>query len=296
MKQIKFNGYNNHKIVMYCFDDIKHSKGVVLIIHDLKQSSKNYFSFAKYLNQNDYIVYCTDIRLHGKTAEENNILPIKADYFKDIVNDHYLIIKYLEERYYKLPVILIGNGFCSYIVNRLIEITDNINIAIMSGSGYNASMSLKIIKPFLNLVNYTKLQKKLAKTVEKLVYYSYNKKFENKNWLTNDEKIFNEYLKDTNYKNVLPVNFYTSFFNNIIANDKNINNINKKIKILLISGSNDPVNNKGKNLNIVYNKFTKCEISTTLKIFENMKHNIFEELNKDEVYKYVLTYLNKNIN
>lgn len=295
MKQIKINGYDNHKLVLHCFDDVKKARAVVLIIHDIKQTSKNFYSFAKFLNEHNYIVYVSDLRLHGKTAAENTILPIKTDYFKDIVNDHFIITKLIFERHYNLPLVLLGHGFSSYLVTRMIQIEDIASIAILSGSGYNSSITFKLIKPISNALMLYKSQKNMEKSVEKLIYYSFERKFKDKNWLTSDEKVYEDYLKDETFTKVLPTNFYTSFLNNIVPNDKNLNNINKDTKVLIISGCEDPVSNNCKNLNKVFDQYDAQGIKTTLQTFESMRHNIFEEKNKQRVFDYLVEYLNKNL-
>lgn len=295
MKQLKINGYDNHKLILHCFDDVKKPQAIVLVIHDIKQTSKNFYSLAKFLNEHNFVVYLSDLRLHGKTAAENTILPIKTDYFKDIVNDHFIITKLIFERHKNLPLILLGHGFSSYLVTRMIEIDDNVNIAVLSGSGYNSSLTFKLIKPISNAIMLYKSQKNMEKSVEKLIYYGFERKFKNKNWLTTDEKVYEEYLKDETFLKVLPTNFYTSFLNNIVSNDKNLTNINKETKVLIISGCDDPVSNNCKNLNKLFNQYDLHGLKTTLQTFDGMRHNIFEETNKQRVFQYLVEYLNKNL-
>ncbi len=295
MKLLKINGYNNYKLIISCFDDIKRAKGVIVIIPDLKQTAKNYYALARFLNENHYVVYISDIRLHGKSHQENNQDYVSDDYFKDIVNDHLIITKLTEERHPNLPNILLGHGFSSYIVKRYIEINDGIEAAILSGSGYSQSLTLQIMKYISRLLILNKKNRNSLKFIEKYIYINYEKKFANKNWLTSDEKVFNNYLNDETFARPLPLSLYNSFFNNIVVKDKNLSNISPKTKILIISGDQDPVHYKTKHLTHLYNNFEKAGLNTTMQLFNDMRHNIFEEVNKHEVYKYLLDYLNKNV-
>ena len=60
------------------------------------------------------------------------------------------------------------------------------------------------------------------------------------------------------------------------------------IPILLLSGEKDPVGESGKGVKRVYNMFKKVKISdVTMKLFEDGRHEMLNEINRDEVYKFI---------
>ncbi len=67
------------------------------------------------------------------------------------------------------------------------------------------------------------------------------------------------------------------------------------MSVLFFSGVKDPVGNDGKGVLEVYNKFKKAGVKNiTMKLFTDGRHEMLNELNKDEVYELVLDWINKN--
>jgi alpha-beta hydrolase superfamily lysophospholipase len=74
-----------------------------------------------------------------------------------------------------------------------------------------------------------------------------------------------------------------------------MNKVAEDLAVLIFSGDKDPVGNKGKGPTEVYNKFKKAGIKNiTLKLFADGRHEMLNEINKDEVYQFVLEWINKN--
>ena len=69
----------------------------------------------------------------------------------------------------------------------------------------------------------------------------------------------------------------------------------KETPYLFFSGSMDPVGNYGKGVNEVVDKCKRLNFSNvTCKIFEEGRHEMLNETNKEEVYEYVYSWINKN--
>ena len=56
-------------------------------------------------------------------------------------------------------------------------------------------------------------------------------------------------------------------------------------KVLIIGGSKDPVSNFSKGLISLNNEYRKYGINSRLIIYENMRHEIINEKNNDEVFE-----------
>jgi alpha-beta hydrolase superfamily lysophospholipase len=64
---------------------------------------------------------------------------------------------------------------------------------------------------------------------------------------------------------------------------------------LLLSGEMDPVSNYGKGINNIAQKFNQAKINnTTVKLFEEGRHEMLNEINKLDVYNYIYNWLKKN--
>ena len=65
--------------------------------------------------------------------------------------------------------------------------------------------------------------------------------------------------------------------------------------ILLIGGSKDPVSNFGKGLQSLFEKYKKAGLNVTLKMYEDARHEVLNETNKQEVYTELLNFFKSNI-
>ena len=77
-----------------------------------------------------------------------------------------------------------------------------------------------------------------------------------------------------------------------ISSPKNLERMNKDMPVYFISGDDDPVGEYGKGVLRAYNGFLKAGLSdVTLKLYHGARHEILNEINKQEVYNDVLSWL-----
>ncbi|CCX45977.1 uncharacterized protein BN455_01265 [Firmicutes bacterium CAG:103] len=77
---------------------------------------------------------------------------------------------------------------------------------------------------------------------------------------------------------------------------ENLNKMNKATPVYFMAGDSDPVGNYGEGVKKVYNRFLKvgCK-DVKLKLYKDGRHEMLNELNKDEVYADILDWLNSKI-
>lgn len=295
MKTLKLKGYNEFELSCYIWDNVEKPTGVVQIIHGMQEHAKRYNDFAKYLNSIGLIVFASDLRGHGLTAINNN-LPLgysDGDIFLEIVHDQIILTEYLNNKY-KLPITVFGHSFGSFIAQRyMIENGFKIKNIILCGSTYTNSMLYKSGYVLASLCRFFKGKKAKAKLIEKLSLKSYGKGFDKGNWLTRDYKVWQKYLDDELCGKSFPNNFYWSFFKHARHNYKNLKNIPFYVPILLISGTDDPVMGK-KGIQQLFYKYGIANKKVYLKLYPGARHELLNEINKDEVYKDVSDFVINN--
>jgi alpha-beta hydrolase superfamily lysophospholipase len=117
-----------------------------------------------------------------------------------------------------------------------------------------------------------------------------------KDWLTRDEKVVDEYRANKYCMFRFTINGYRTLFEVIsyIQDDKNIRKIPEELPIYLISGEEDPVGNYGKGVRNIYKKYKKCGIKDiSMKLYPNDRHEILNELDRNEVYTDVLRWISE---
>ena len=73
---------------------------------------------------------------------------------------------------------------------------------------------------------------------------------------------------------------------------KNIRRMRKDLPVFFISGDKDPVGENGKGVIRVYNAFLAAGMTdVTMKLYHDCRHELLNELNRDEVMKDILDWL-----
>ena len=81
-----------------------------------------------------------------------------------------------------------------------------------------------------------------------------------------------------------------------IQDPANARKMNKETPVLFIAGGADPVGENGKGVDRAYKFFCDAGMKdVTEKIYPNARHEILNELNKDEVMADVLNWINEKL-
>lgn len=291
-KNLKILGFNDLELNTYVYDNVENPKAVVIIIHGMQEHCLRYKNFAQYLNKNGYIAIASDLRGHGHTAISKEYLGYgEKDIFTETLTDQLNIINYANQTY-NLPIYLFGHSYGSMLSQVLIQLTPLVEKCVLCGTANGSSGIMKLGNFVVNLLKPFKKETSKGGTIEKLCIKSYGKGFERGNWLTRDEKVFDEYLKDEYCGGSFPFSFYRSMINNMHNANKGIQKIGSK-KVFLIAGDNDPVGSKGKQVKQLYKLYLKNNIDAKMKLYKGARHELLNETNKDEVYKDVVDFYNE---
>lgn len=291
-KNLKILGFNDLELNTYVYDNVENPKAVVIIIHGMQEHCLRYKNFAQYLNKNGYIAIASDLRGHGHTAISKEHLGYgEKDIFTETLTDQLNIINYANQTY-NLPIYLFGHSYGSMLSQVLIQLTPLVEKCVLCGTANGSSGIMKLGNFVVNLLKPFKKETSKGGIIEKLCIKSYGKGFERGNWLTRDEKVFDEYLKDEYCGGSFPFSFYRSMINNMHNANKGIQKIGSK-KVFLIAGDNDPVGSKGKQVKQLYKLYLKNNINAKMKLYKGARHELLNETNKDEVYKDVVDFYNE---
>jgi len=297
---------DGHKSYMYKWepeDDIK-ALGVVHLVHGSCEHSKRYIEFANFLTNNGYIVYSSDLRGHGLSVSSEEELGYfgEKNGWTNLVDDLHEVTEFIKKEHQGLKVFMLGHSMGSFLArNYGMVYGGDINGLIATGTAQNPKPILKFAK-FLAERDIKKTGgKRRNELLNKMSYDSFNNQFKpmrtDKDWLTRDEKIVEEYIEDKFCGYVFTSSGFRDMFDGLlfITNKNNIKNAPKNLPILLLSGGNDPVGGNGKMIKKAYNDYKKYGITNIkMKLYEGMRHEILNEIGKEEVYKDILTFLINN--
>ena len=287
---LDIEGYHHLKLYSYVYDKIKNPKAVVLIVHGMMEHAFRYDNFARFLNDNGYYVIANDLRGHGHTAVDKKFGMGEKDIFQETVQDEIVMLEKIKDAY-NLPVYLFGHSYGSMISQAIIQNTDIVEKCVLCGTANGSSGIMKMGGSFTKFLSLFKGDTAKAGVVENMCIKNYGKKFENGNWLTRDENVFKAYQEDEFCGGTFPFGFYKSMLTNMKKINAGINKIGNK-KIFLIAGEKDPVGSCGKQVVALNKRYLSNNIDSRVKIYPECRHELINELNKEEVYNDILDFFN----
>ncbi|MDR0831430.1 MAG: lysophospholipase [Bacillales bacterium] len=291
--------YMYQKIITDDYEYLKwetdNPKALLVINHGMAETPYRYDNFAQFLNENGYEVYAIFAKGHEEGKQLGHL--DKGDYNLSIENTHKLI-NILRSRYDN-KVILFGHSMGSFMANRYAQLYGyTLDGLVLSGSSYPGLLE-KIGAVLVNLIYALSLHKnKNSKFCKKLTFGSYNKHIKNPktefDWLSKDANEVKKYIDSPLSGFDCTIGFYKEFIPNMAKLNRFLNDIPKTLPILLVSGSEDPVSNNGEKIRtLLVNLKDKQKIERVeIKLFDDMRHEILNEVDKSLVYQEILDFLN----
>lgn len=289
-----FTAKDGKQISYAVWDGAAKPKAVVQIIHGMVEHIERYKEFAEYLNLNSFIVAGDDHRAHGLTDMDAHGLAGEGDLFENTVSDELMLTDILKEKF-GLPVIVLGHSYGSFITQRYLTYdTSKIAGCILSGSALMPELTVKLGRSIAK-GKLKKSKDEPGKTFANMTFKKYDKKFKDGGlnaWLTRDTEIVGKYNTDPLCGFMCSNGFYYHFFNGLISVNKSDNAaIRKDLKMLIIAGADDGVGGYGKLVKKLCDKFVKLGLSPEMKLYSKARHEILNEINREEVYEDILDFV-----
>ncbi|SEM84411.1 alpha/beta hydrolase [Lihuaxuella thermophila] len=275
--------------------------GVVQIAHGMAEHSKRYGEFAKALTNEGYAVYANDHRGHGQTAgcKENLGFFADEDGWERVVDDMYRLTRIIKKEHPGLPVFLFGHSMGSFLSRRYIQkYGQELSGVILSGTGADQGILSSIGIGIVKLEMRIKGKKAPSRLLHFLSFGNFNKRFKPNrtpfDWLSRDEREVDKYIQDP-YCGWLPT---TGFFCDLLTGIKQldhpeqISRVPKDLPIFLFSGDQDPVGLYTRGVLKTYRNLKKAGIrDISYKFYEEGRHEMLNEINRDEVYQDIINWL-----
>lgn len=276
------------------WDKVEKPKAIIQIFHGMVEHISRYHDFAKYLNDHSYIVVGMDMRGHGQTGLKQGRLGHFADQkgWEKILEDQKFLYDRLKKQY-DLPIYLFGHSMGSFLARQYINtFPKDFQKVVICGTGSASDISYMGARFILRFLD----KNANSKFIHNLAFGGYNKQVKNPktdyDWLSTDHSQVKKYIDDPLCGGQVSNQFYVDFMSGM----KEISKLEKSTKytdsIFFISGRQDPVGNKGNYVIEVFDKYNKSR-QKSFHIYQDMRHEILNEVNNDEVYQDILEFFEK---
>lgn len=293
---------NNLNVIIW--ETEKEPIGVLQIVHGMAEYIDRYDNFAKYMTEQGFNVIGHDHLGHGHSVSDERDYGFFAEENGDkiIIEDMHSVTQYAREKWEELPNFILGHSMGSFCLRQyLTKYSNDVFGAIIMGTGWIPSAAALLGKTIATNTCKSKGSHTVNPLLIKLTLEPYNKPFApartNCDWLSRDEKQVDLYVNDKLCGFDFTAGAYKDFFTVLekIAKNRQLIGMRKSLPILITSGSVDPVGGK-KACEKLNAQYKRCGINdVTLKLWENDRHEILNELDKSDVYRYICNWLKSKI-
>lgn len=274
-------------------------KAIIQVIHGLAEHSLRYEPFAEFMTGHGFGVMAYDHRGHGQTDPEQLGYIPGEDGFHRMAKNILDFTNVVKQEYPDLPRVLFAHSMGSFLTQRYMQLFDDRPEAIIySGSSGKPPKMLSIGEKLATMISTLKGNQHKSTLINTLTFKPYNSAFKPNrtyaDWISRDNDVVDEYIRDPHCGFVPTVSFFRDFFRGLqtLHSHSPFADHDPDIPILLISGTKDPVSNMGKGVKELEQILRSDGVSNlTLKLYEDARHELINEINRDEVLDDLVDWL-----
>lgn len=279
-------------------------RAVVQIVHGVAEYVGRYDHVARFLTERGFLVCGEDHLGHGKTVDDG-----KYGYFGPrggwdlVVRDIRRLRELQGEKYPGVPYVMLGHSMGSFLTRTyLIRWPGTVDGAVLSGTGQEPAPLVALGKALAGGLCLLRGGDSVSPLVNAMSLGAYNKKFApnrtGADWISRDEAVVDTYLKDPLCTFMPTVAMFRDMMGGLqyIADRNNLARMDKETPVYFLSGDRDPVGAMGKGVEKVVRMFRKAGCrDVSVKLYPEGRHEMFNELNRDEVMADLLAWLESKL-
>lgn len=262
-----------------------HPKGTIQLVHGMNEYIERYDAFAQAMNEAGYVVVGHDHLGHGLSVKAS-----ERGHFKNqwLIEDIHQVAQMVNPH---LPHILLGHSMGSFLVRQYLCLYHDVDKAIIMGSCWQAMPLLYFAKGLSHLIGLLRGRKRPSQWLHQLAIEGYNRPFGPYGWLSRDEAIVQAFQHDSLTQFHFTNGAYEQMFKGLVYAQKHQHAIQSDLPILIISGLDDPVGRMGKGVKALYKRFKQTHTQVSLILYPGMRHEILNEIGKEQVYADLLAFI-----
>ena len=292
------SSYDNLPLAGLIIAPEKEAKGIVQLVHGMAERKERYEELMSFLAQNGYACIIHDPRGHGESLLGKEERGFMGDYDGEaIVEDAVLVGKYAKAQYPDLPLTLFGHSMGSLVVRCYAQRNDELlsKLIVCGSPSKNPLAGIAVgLEKSIRLFRGAHHRSKL------LAFLSTgkgDKQFPGEGdraWLSRNRENVEEYLADEGCGFAFTCNGYENLFK-LMRNTyqkKRYRVKNPTLPIYFIAGEKDPVILSPKAwLEAVDFMKGIGYANTSCKLYKDMRHEVHNELGREEVYQDILSFI-----
>ncbi len=298
------NGVNDIKYYVYQPEGAQKPKALLQLVHGMCEYIERYEPYIDFLTSQGYLVFGSDHLGHKGSVKDDSELGFFADEdgWKNLIEDQLTLNRMIREKYSELKCVIYGHSMGSFVTRAYISrYPDTVDAVILSGTA-GPNKALPMGEKVIRFVKKLKGKMHHSGLITAIMFGSYNKKYDNPrtayDWLTRDEAVVDRYIEDKYCGFMFTTSAYLDLVNLLkdVTADSWYERLDPDKSILVISGTMDPVGGWGSGLIEMDASMKKKERRDyTMKLYKDMRHELHNEIGKEQVMEDVKNWINERI-
>lgn len=278
-------------------------RGVVQLVHGIAEYTARYEALAQVLTKQGYVVVGEDHMGHGGSISEDTLRGHFYGGWLNAVDDTYSLLQKTKTEYPGKPYFLYGHSMGSFIARTILYRYPDAGLAgaLISGTGWQPGLVLNMGIALCGFKAKIHGDTFISMLVGRMMFGGYVKGYENPrtplDWLSSDSKVVDAYIDDPLCGFDSTVGLLSAMMKGMRMNQKrrNLAKMPKALPVYFFAGDMDPVGNNGRGVLRTVRAFDRAKMQdVSVKIYPQGRHEMHNEMNKEEVYEDVLNFLGEH--
>lgn len=269
-------------------------KAILQIVHGIAEFVERYDAFATYMAGLGFVVVAEDHMGHGKSINGEGIQGYFHGGWMNAVQDTYQLLEMTRAEYPGLPFILFGHSMGSFMARTILcKYPDSgISAAVICGTGWQPTFAMPAMIKLVEAVCRRTGETNPSEKLQGMVFGSYNSRVEHPrtpfDWLSRDNQVVDAYIADPLCGFTASCGLLREMMKGIyyIQQSQNLAAMKKDLPVFFIAGGDDPVGSYGKGIRQAADAFRKAGMAdVSIRIYPLCRHEILNEINKEEIFR-----------
>lgn len=271
-------------------------KGVVQIVHGSAEHSARYDRIARHLNREGWLVYADDHRGHGHTRVRSGALgDAGPDAWNKFVSDEKALNEYIASQHPGVNVFMLGHSMGSFIAqDYAARHGTTLAGVVLSGSNGMLPDADETVTAARDLARTNPMG---SSALLASAFEAFNGPFAGQpgfDWLSRDRVEVEKYQNDPAcgfvFNNELVADFLAGLRE--LWNPVNEARIPKNLPFYVVAGARDPVSGYTAGLQVLLANYRRRGMTDiSYKFYPDARHEILNEINRDEVEADIMAWL-----
>ena len=262
-------------------------------------------ALRRFLAEHGFAVVGHDHLGHGRTARN----PLEFGWFADrdgwkhVVKDVRALRERVGAEYPGLPCFLLGHSMGSFVVRGYLMFwPGTVDGAILSGTGQEPPATVAAGRALSALLIRLKGPRAHSALLDALSVGRYNGQFKpvrtSADWISRDTVVVDAYRADPLCRFLPTVGMYHDMMVGLqlLAKPANLARMDPDTPVYFFAGDRDPVGANGAGVKKVAGWFRDAGVKDlTVRLYPEGRHEMLNEANRDEVYRDVLSWLERRL-